>query len=50
MYIKKLIPEGPKYLECEHGIGGKNSHIHYTPVQNPMQDVLEKKNKTTSLK
>eukprot|EP00804_Cyclotella_cryptica_P008289 CCRYP_016489-RA/>CCRYP_016489-RA protein AED:0.39 eAED:1.00 QI:0/0/0/1/1/1/2/0/392 len=29
----KAIPEGLKWVECEHGIGGKNSPIRYIPEQ-----------------
>ena len=28
-----LVPEGLKWLENEHGVGGKNSPIHYIPEQ-----------------
>ena len=43
----KSVPEGLKYLEYEHGVGGKNSPIHYIPKQDPIQCMLEKKNETS---
>eukprot|EP00804_Cyclotella_cryptica_P010728 CCRYP_005515-RA/>CCRYP_005515-RA protein AED:0.48 eAED:1.00 QI:0/-1/0/1/-1/1/1/0/321 len=46
----KAFPEGLKLIECERGIGGKNSPVHYIPEQDPVQDALEKTNKTTYFK
>ncbi len=37
-------------MECEHGIGGKNSHIRYIPEQDPIQEALEVKHLLTSFK
>ena len=37
-------------LECEHGIGGKNSPICYIPKKDPVQEALEKNNKTNYTK
>eukprot|EP00804_Cyclotella_cryptica_P018265 CCRYP_005976-RA/>CCRYP_005976-RA protein AED:0.46 eAED:0.82 QI:0/0/0/1/0.5/0.33/3/0/385 len=31
----KAIPEGLKWVECERGVGGKNSPIRYIPEQDP---------------
>jgi hypothetical protein len=54
MSFAKSVPEGLKLLECERGIGGKNSpeceqgvggknsHIRYIPEKDPVQEVLEK--------
>eukprot|EP00804_Cyclotella_cryptica_P028707 CCRYP_008223-RA/>CCRYP_008223-RA protein AED:0.38 eAED:1.00 QI:0/0/0/1/1/1/3/0/399 len=46
----KAIPEGLKWVECERGVGGKNSPIRYIPEQDPVQDALAKDNKTTYFK
>eukprot|EP00804_Cyclotella_cryptica_P023910 CCRYP_010028-RA/>CCRYP_010028-RA protein AED:0.35 eAED:0.68 QI:0/0/0/1/0/0/6/0/715 len=46
----KAIPEGVKWVECERGIGGKNSPVRYIPEQDPVQDALEKNKKTTYFK
>jgi hypothetical protein len=48
--LKKAVPEGLKSVECERGVGGKNSPIHYIPEHDPIQDVLETKNQPTPLK
>ena len=42
MSSAKAFPEGLKWIECERGVGGKNSPIRYIPEQDPVQDVLEK--------
>eukprot|EP00804_Cyclotella_cryptica_P028380 CCRYP_016426-RA/>CCRYP_016426-RA protein AED:0.65 eAED:1.00 QI:0/-1/0/1/-1/1/1/0/79 len=42
----KAFPKGLKWVECERGIGGKNSPAE----QDPVQDVLEKTKKTTYFK
>ena len=42
MSSAKAFPEGLKWIECEHGIGGKNSPVRYIPKQDPVQDALEK--------
>ena len=34
----KAVPEGLQWIECEWGIGGKNSLICYIPKQDPVQD------------
>eukprot|EP00804_Cyclotella_cryptica_P001718 CCRYP_009081-RA/>CCRYP_009081-RA protein AED:0.37 eAED:0.89 QI:0/0/0.2/1/1/1/5/139/417 len=46
----KAIPEGLKWVECERGVGGKNSPIRYIPEQDPVQDALAKDKKTTYFK
>eukprot|EP00804_Cyclotella_cryptica_P008124 CCRYP_004607-RA/>CCRYP_004607-RA protein AED:0.43 eAED:0.97 QI:0/0/0/1/0/0/3/0/532 len=46
----KAFPEGLKWIECERGIGGKNSPVRYIPEQDPLQDALEKTKKTTYFK
>eukprot|EP00804_Cyclotella_cryptica_P014523 CCRYP_004822-RA/>CCRYP_004822-RA protein AED:0.00 eAED:0.00 QI:22/-1/0/1/-1/1/1/0/85 len=46
----KAIPKGLNWVECEYGIGGKNSPVCYITEQDPMQDVLEKNKKTTYFK
>eukprot|EP00804_Cyclotella_cryptica_P020486 CCRYP_019797-RA/>CCRYP_019797-RA protein AED:0.38 eAED:0.38 QI:0/-1/0/1/-1/1/1/0/113 len=46
----KAFPEGLKWIECEHGIGGKNSPVGYIPEQDPVQDALAKTKKTTYFK
>eukprot|EP00804_Cyclotella_cryptica_P022859 CCRYP_005058-RA/>CCRYP_005058-RA protein AED:0.39 eAED:0.90 QI:0/0/0/1/0/0/2/0/459 len=46
----KAFPEGLKWVECERGIGGKNSPVRYIPEQDPVQDALEKTKKTTYFK
>ena len=42
MLFAKSVPEGLKLLECERGIGGKNSPIRYIPEKDPVQEALEK--------
>jgi hypothetical protein len=37
-------------VQCERGIGGKNSPVRYIPEQDPVQDALEKNKKTTYVK
>eukprot|EP00804_Cyclotella_cryptica_P006199 CCRYP_015282-RA/>CCRYP_015282-RA protein AED:0.37 eAED:0.37 QI:0/-1/0/1/-1/1/1/0/77 len=46
----KAFPKGLKWIECEHGVGGKNSPVHYIPEQDLVQDALEKNKKTTYFK
>ena len=46
----KSVPEGLKLTECEWGIGGKNSPIHYIPESDPIQEALKKKKKVMSFK
>eukprot|EP00804_Cyclotella_cryptica_P023648 CCRYP_011963-RB/>CCRYP_011963-RB protein AED:0.40 eAED:0.67 QI:0/0/0.2/1/0/0/5/139/556 len=46
----KAIPKGLKWVECERGVGGKNSPIRYIPEQDPVQDALAKDKKTTYFK
>eukprot|EP00804_Cyclotella_cryptica_P003240 CCRYP_010480-RA/>CCRYP_010480-RA protein AED:0.47 eAED:0.47 QI:78/1/0.5/1/0/0/2/0/85 len=46
----KAFPKGLKWIECERGIGGKNSPERYIPEQDPVQDALEKTKKTTYFK
>jgi hypothetical protein len=41
MSFAKSVPEGLKLLECKHGIGGKNSLIHYIPEKDPIQEALK---------
>ena len=50
MSSMKAFPKGLKWIECECGIGGKNSPVCYIPEQDPMQDALEKNKKTTYFK
>ena len=50
MSAAKLIPKELKMVECEGGVGGKNSPICYIPEQDPIQDALEKSKKTTYFK
>jgi hypothetical protein len=46
MSFAKSVPKGLKLLECEHGVGGTNSPIHYIPEKDPVHEVLEKSKKT----
>ena len=41
MFLSKAIQEAPKHVECECGIRGKNSNIHYIPEQEAIQEALE---------
>ena len=50
MSFAKAVPEGLKWVECELGIRGKNSPMHYIPEQDPMQDALQKHKKTIYFK
>ena len=50
MSLSKAVPEGLKTVECECGIGGKNSPIHLIPEQDPIQEALETKHQPTSFK
>jgi hypothetical protein len=50
MSSAKVFPKGLKWIECEQGVGGKNSPICYIPEQDLVQDALEKSKKTTYLK
>ena len=50
MSFVKSIPKGLKWIECKHGIRGKNSPMCYIPEQGPMQDAFKKSKKTTYFK
>jgi len=50
MSLSKAVPEGLKSMECERGVGGKNSPIRYIPEQDPIQEALETKHQPTSFK
>jgi hypothetical protein len=50
MSFTKSVPKGLKLLECEWGVGGKNSPIRYIPEKNPVQEALEKTKKTNYFK
>ena len=50
MISGKAVPKGLMWIECECGVGGKNSLICYIPEQDPVQDTLEKSKKTTHFK
>ena len=50
MLLSKAVPEGLKSVECERGVGGKNSPICYIPEQDPIQEALETKHQPTSFK
>ena len=50
MLLSKAVPEGLKSVECERGVGGKNSPIRYIPEQDPIQEALETKHQPTSFK
>ena len=50
MSFAKSVPKELKWIECEHGIGGKNSTVLYIPEQDLLQDALEKNKKTTYFK
>jgi hypothetical protein len=50
MLLSKAVPEGLKSVECERGIGGKNSPIHYIPEQDPIQEALKTKHQPMSFK
>ena len=50
MSLSKAVPEGLKSVECERGVGGKNSPIRYIPEQDPIQEALETKHQPTSFK
>jgi hypothetical protein len=44
------VPKGLKLSECKRGVGGKNSPIRYIPEKDPVQEALEKTNKTNYFK
>ena len=50
MLLSKKVPEGLKSVECELGVGGKNSPICYIPEQERIEEALETKHQTTSFK
>ncbi len=50
MSLSKAVSEGLKSVECERGVGGKNSPIGYIPEQDPIQEALETKHQLTSFK
>ena len=50
MSFAKSVPKGLKLLECERGIGGKNSPIRYIPEKYPVQKALKKNKKTNYFK
>ncbi len=50
MLLSKAVPEGLKSVECEHGVGGKNSPICYIQEQDPIQEALETKHQPMSFK
>jgi hypothetical protein len=50
MSFTKSVPKGLKLLECEQGIGGKNSPICYIPEKDNIQEALEKNKKTNYFK
>ena len=50
MLLSKAVPEGLKSVECERGVGGKNSPIRYILEQDPIQEALETKHQLTSFK
>ena len=50
LLLSKAVPEGLKSVECERGVGGKNSTIRYIPEQDPIQEALETKHQPTSFK
>jgi len=50
MSFIKYLPKGLKLSECERGIGGKNSLIHYIPEKDPVQEALKKNKKTNYVK
>jgi hypothetical protein len=50
MSFAKSVPKGLKLLECERGVGGKNSPIRYIPEKDPVQEALEKTKKTNYFK
>ncbi len=50
MSLSKAVQEGLKNVECERGVGGKNSTIRYIPEQDPIQEALETKHQPTSFK
>ena len=50
MSVVKSTPNGLKVVECERGMGGKNSPIHYIPEQDLIHDALKKNKKTTYFK
>ncbi len=50
MSLVTSTPKGLKVVECERGMGGKNTPIRYIPEQDPVQDALKKTKKTTYFK
>jgi hypothetical protein len=48
--FEKSVLKGLKLLECERGIGGKNSPIRYIREKDPVQEALEKTKKTNYFK
>jgi len=50
MSFAKSVPKGLQLLECERGVGGKNSPIRYIPEKDPVQEALEKTKKTNYFK
>lgn len=43
--LYEAVSEWLKWLECEHGIGGKDSPVCHIPELNHVQDALEKNKK-----
>ena len=50
MSFAKSLPEWLKLSECECCIGGQNSPICYIPEKDPIQEALEKNEKTNYFK
>ena len=50
MLLSKAVPEGLKQVECECGVGGNNSPIHYVPEQDPIHDALKTKKRSNHFK
>ena len=50
MSFEISVLEGLKLLECERGVGGKNSPIQYIPKKDPVQEAFEKSKKTNYFK
>jgi len=50
MFFVILLPKEIKWIDCECGIEGKNSPVHYIPKQEPMQDALAKNKRTMYFK
>ena len=48
LLLSLAVQEGLKHVECESGVGGKKSPIHYISEQDPIQEAHETKQQLIS--